>query len=283
MSIAEPESRAGRGGRVVEGQRLPAGAQPFDDRSPITTAAVGTISVPVDPWRIVQLLLATVAILVILGSVLPSPAYELWFGRESWAMELIGQRFDLNGEGNVPAFFSAMQLLACGIVLAIIAGHSWRADNRWRFHWTLLAVGFVLMAIDEAAQLHELLGLPGMWIAARLGIDDPTYAIWIPVALALVVPLGLAFIPFLLALPVKIAALMSAAATLFALGAMGLETIQAGVFEEAPESLAYLRLVVIEEALEMAAISLFLFTLLLVLALHVKDKRFTIDITIRRA
>jgi hypothetical protein len=282
MSIAETKSSAERGLRAGQGQRLPAGAEPFDDRSPITTAAGWTVSVPVDPLRILLLLLAAVAILVILGSVLPSPAYEVWFGRESWAMDLIGQRFDLDGEGNIPAFFSAIQLLACGVVLAIIAGHSWRARNRWRFHWTLLAVGFVVMAVDEAAQLHELLILPGLWIAGRIGVENPNYMIWIPAALVLVVPVAFAFIPFLLALPVRIGALMSAAGALFAAGAMGVEAIAASIWQGDFESLGYHWLVVVEEGLEMAAISLFLATLLLVLAMHVEAKRFTIDIRINR-
>ena len=249
--------------------------------SPICTLDVGDIAWRVEPRRILEILLAIIAVLVVLGALLPPPFYQVWLGRESWAAEILGLRFDLNGEGNIPAYFSALQLLACATVLAVIAARTWRARSRWRFHWSLLAAGFLYMSIDEAAQLHELLGVPGVWLAELMGIENRTHAIWIPLALLVVVPVGLAFVPFLLAMPRQIAALMVASGTLFVGGAMGFEVVQAGIWDEDFGNHAYFGLVVVEEALEMVAVALFLFTLLLVLAMTVESRHFDVAIAIR--
>lgn len=137
-----------------------AGADIADDRSPICTLDVGEVGWRVDPLRILKLLLAIIAALVVLGSLLPAPFYQVWLGRQNWAADIVGMRFDLNGEGNIPAYFSALQLLACAMVLAVIAARSWRARSRWRFHWSLLAAGIFYMSIDEAAQLHSCSDCP---------------------------------------------------------------------------------------------------------------------------
>jgi hypothetical protein len=281
MSIVRAAA-SDRCGNQAAAARLPAGGAGIaDERSPICTVDVGEVAWRVEPRRVLKILLLIIATLVVLGALLPPPFYQLWLGRQSWAADIVGLRFDLNGEGNIPAYFSALQLLACAVALTVIAARSWRARHRWRFHWSLLAVSFFYMSIDEAAQLHELLGVPGVWLADLLGVENRTHAIWIPLALLVVVPVGLAFFPFLLALPRQIAALMVASGTLFVGGAMAFEVVQAGIWDDDFGNLAYFGLVVVEEALEMVAIALFLFTLLLVLAMNVESRRFDVAIDIR--
>lgn len=269
-------------GQPVEHRGATGGGQSLDDRSPVTTTDVGVLSLPVDASQVSKVLLAAVAVLLALGSLLPLPIYRNWVAPENWPLTVVARLFDLDGEANIPALFSAMQLLLCGMVLAIIASLSWRGRNRWRFHWALLAGGFVFMAFDEAAQLHERLIRPGMWIAGRMGVEDPHYGVWVPIALVLLVPIAAVFMPFLLALPARIAALMSVAAVLFLSGALGLEAIGASVSSAGVERIAYHGLVVIEEGLEMAAITLFLFVLLRVLATSVKSEHFGIEIRVLR-
>lgn len=107
------------------------------------------------PARVLQVLLSIIAALVLLGLLLPS--HPIWLGRESATLGLLAARFDLDGEGNLPSYFSALQLLACGLVLTLFALQHRRTGSRWRHHWTVLACGFVYLSFDEAAQLHELL------------------------------------------------------------------------------------------------------------------------------
>lgn len=240
----------------------------------------GDFTLRLHPPRILAALLVIIAVLLLFGAVVPYPLHTVWLGRESFSLTKIGTTLDLNGEGNLPAFFSAMQLLACALVLGILAASSWRQRSRWRFHWALLAAGFLWMTIDEAAQLHELLALPGRQLAALLGWGPTTHAVWIPIALAIVVPVGLAFIPFLLALPRRIAVLFCASGTMFVAGALGLETVQAAIWDGDFGNTTYFAIVVVEEALEMLAIALFLFATLLFLSDTVNSKQMAVRISV---
>lgn len=67
------------------------------------------------PARVLQVLLSIIAALVLLGLLLPS--HPFWLGRESATLGLLAARVDLDGEGNLPSYFSALQRLACGIAL----------------------------------------------------------------------------------------------------------------------------------------------------------------------
>jgi len=65
--------------------------------------------------------------------------------------------FDLNGEGNIPAWWSSAQLLVSGILVAIVAlrngGKRLSSGSLFAFSGLL-----VLMSLDETASFHERLG-----------------------------------------------------------------------------------------------------------------------------
>lgn len=75
----------------------------------------------------------------------------LWWSVRPW--------FDLDGEANIPSWFSSMQLLAVGLLAAYCA---WRESTphgaRWRNGWWLIMAIFLYLSIDEAAKLHETVG-----------------------------------------------------------------------------------------------------------------------------
>lgn len=67
--------------------------------------------------------------------------------------------FNLDGQGNVPAVYSAL-LLLCSALLTVIAVAS-RKRAAWGVpHWFGLAVVFLFLAVDEALSLHERLTEP---------------------------------------------------------------------------------------------------------------------------
>jgi len=83
---------------------------------------------------------------------------------------LLNPLFDLDGEANIPAWFSSAQLLLIALTL-------WTA-NRFRRpeplpsrrFLNLLAVGFFLLSLDETAQVHETI----------TGVIGSRYADWMP-------------------------------------------------------------------------------------------------------
>lgn len=62
---------------------------------------------------------------------------------------------DLNGEGNVPTWFSS--LLLCGAALGAARSAQQRPAAEW-LGWTVLAAGLLVMAGDELLQGHEAIG-----------------------------------------------------------------------------------------------------------------------------
>jgi hypothetical protein len=66
--------------------------------------------------------------------------------------------FDLDGESNLPAWFSSMQLLLISQVIFLKAYQQDIAIEPSRWFWLLGSVGFMFLSADDAAQIHETLG-----------------------------------------------------------------------------------------------------------------------------
>lgn len=178
--------------------------------------------------------------------------------------------FNSDIELSVPTWFSAVLLLACAVVLFLIA----RVPSEgWRRNWLALAVIFVLMSIDEVAAYHEY------WTGVlrdALDTGGLLYAAWVVPAMILVAILAVTQIPFLRALPRTTALRFVAAGGLYVSGALGLEMLAASYAEtRGGENATYLAIAAVEEILEMVASVLFLRALLLHLAASGGDVRIT--------
>ena len=153
---------------------------------------------------------------------------------------LIRQLFELDEENNIPTWFSSFLLLNCAAILFIATPQK---PDKYRFQWLILAAGFLLLAIDEVAGLHE---------SFHTAIDI-NWTIPAAVLLALV---GSTFIPFLLSLPRELAIKFIVAGLFYVGGALGAEWLSKD-FDE--DSLTYSFAVAGEESLEMFGAWLFLY------------------------
>jgi hypothetical protein len=152
---------------------------------------------------------------------------------------LIRQLFDLDEENNLPTWFSSFLLLNNAMVLYLLANA--RAGD-YRYHWILLASGFLILSIDEVAGLHESL---------NTAIDLN----WAIPGGILVILVGLAFVPFLLSLQRRVAVLFVLSGLLYVSGAICVELLSEDMNEK---SLAYGFATAVEEGLEMLGALLFL-------------------------
>lgn len=151
---------------------------------------------------------------------------------------LLHQLFELDEENNLPTWFSSFLLLNNAVVLLLAASQA----KQHRAQWLILAVGFLVLSIDEVAGLHETF---------HTAIDTN----WTIYAAVLVGIVALAFIPFLLGLPRRIAVWFVISGALYLSGALLVEWLSRDMEEE---SLAYAYAVAVEEGLEMAGALLFL-------------------------
>ena len=173
------------------------------------------------------------------------------------ALDFVARRLDLNAESTVPAYVSALLLLAAGVLLAVTARVT---GAGWRSRWGGLAAIFVGLSMDEAIILHESLAAP---VRQALGTSGVLYYAWVIPGAAFVLAVGLAYVPFLLRQPPWLARLMVASGALYVGGALGLELV-GGALDSAGlgDSWAFALVGSVEEAAEMAGVSLFIYTLL---------------------
>jgi hypothetical protein len=163
---------------------------------------------------------------------------------------LLRQLFDVDQENNLPTWYSEFLLLTT-CALLWLCGRKKRTDGApWSGHWYALAVGFLLMSVDEVAGVHESIN----------SVIEPTWAIPGAIMASLI---GLAFVPFLLHLPRRTALLFGLAGGIYLAGAVGIEIIgNAMVGQRLKDTLQYNFTTLAEESLEMLGLILFIHTLL---------------------
>lgn len=167
----------------------------------------------------------------------------------------------VDGERNIPTFFSFMLLAFAATLLALHARLATLRGDRWWRKWALLAGVFVALAFDEAAEVHNLLTGP---IRYELGTDGVLHFAWIIAVAPLVALLAFSLVGFLLAQPRRIAVWMILSGAVYVSGSLGMEMVN-GVLagnEEGYGAPGYLVGVTVEETLEMVGLTLFCAALL---------------------
>lgn len=223
--------------------------------------ARGPLEISLVPRRILYGLLAVIGLLI-LAATLGMIAW-LGFGRNTvWGLRPL---FNLGFENNVPTYFSTLQLVGAAVLLGVIARHQMLIRSPWRWHFVVLAVGFLFLSVDEAASLHER-------ILERMGsalLGDFFYWEWLGPGIVVVALVGLSYLPLLWALPRRLASLFVNSGVVFVAGAVGAEWIGSEMDRDRPDAgatWAYQIEVIVEEGLEMAGIALFIYALLVYIA-----------------
>jgi hypothetical protein len=171
-------------------------------------------------------------------------------------------RFDVDGEMTVPAWYSALQLFLCALLIVSIAHRS--RGSRFARHWWVLAAGFVFLSLDEAASYHEAVNDK---VHSLIG-HGPTF-IWAIPGMIVAGIVGLLFVPFLRHLPTRTGRLFVVAGFTFVSAAAGLELVGSAIIDahggpdrdDSTQNLPYIAETTIEEFLEMASVALFAYAL----------------------
>src|SRR3712207_929670 len=121
-----------------------------------------------EPTRVRQVLLWGVAAFSLLT--VASQAARQWVPGSTTENAL--KFFDAVDEASLPAFLSAVALLACAGLAAVIA--SAEAAMAWR--WRALAVVLAVLAVDEAVEIHESTVEP---LRRLLDADGVLYYTWV--------------------------------------------------------------------------------------------------------
>jgi len=160
--------------------------------------------------------------------------------------------FDMRREANLPTFVSALTLLAAGIAAAAVAASYRRPRERYAATWSWITAALLFAAVDEAAQLHEILSRP---LRSALGTSGPFYFAWVvPYSVAIVVGTLLA-VPAIRVLGREPARCVLVGTAVIFTGAVGIEMLQGVLWSRAgaasSRTLLNFSLATCEETLEM--------------------------------
>lgn len=183
--------------------------------------------------------------------------------------------FFLGSEINLPTWYATITLLACAIVLAVIA-QTVDPSTPYKRQWWGLAIIFVALSIDENVSFHEFLGkISDNW----LQMGGVFYYSWTLLGAAFVLMVAIGYWSFLLSLPVKIRQLIIGAGIIYVVGVIGIEMIEGYyVYLYTEGHLAYEVMIYIEEIFEMSGIALFLYALLAYLQSILRERSLAIVI-----
>jgi hypothetical protein len=166
----------------------------------------------------------------------------------------------VDGEANIPAWFSAALLLSCAFLLAAIASAHRQHRGGYVGRWLVLSFIFGFLSLDETAQLHELS------IAPLRDMFDTTgflYYAWIIPAGICVALFVLGYLSFLAKLPARTRWLFLLAGALFVGGALGVEAVSGSHASlHGEQNLTYHLIITVEELCEMAGLVVFIYALL---------------------
>jgi hypothetical protein len=164
---------------------------------------------------------------------------------------------DIDEEVSVPTWFSSTNLFLTSLLLTGVFLLVRRQEGRrFQWHWLFLAIGFLVLSIDESIALHELSGaVVKKGIPAR-GVLRFTWIVW---GMVLVVVLAGVYAKFILTLPPRRRRQFIVAGALFVFASIGMEMVGGKLMDHynSRNALAYILQSHVEEFLEMFAIILF--------------------------
>ena len=218
--------------------------------------APGMLGLPPAVRKVIFGLAATAALLTVLSLAALVYHFEIDPGPSHRTLKRL---FSLDDEVGLQSWYQSSTLLACAVLMGVIAARKSAAGSRFVRHWWLLSAVFVYLSLDEAATIHELT----MWrLQDVLDAGGLLYFTWIvPAAVLIAVLAGLLW-RFLMGLPRWTLKLFLAAGCLYVSGAMGVEALGGLYFDLnnltlSGKSPTYELITTFEEVLEMAGVLTF--------------------------
>ena len=230
----------------------------------------------INPSAVTRVLLIIAGILVACSFVGQLSKFVLGHGQVMGLVDM----FDLDGERNIPTFFSQVIMLITALLLAVIFVFNKKRNEPYTAKWAVLSAGFLFMSFDEGMVIHEKLGpYCRALLTALFNTDHYGFFrfAWIIPGSILVIFLVVFFVKFLLYLPAKTRRSFLLAGFIYVGGVIGIESVSGKYFESNGYSLIYSIISTVEESLEFLGIILFIRALLIYIVENFKEIVFEFD------
>lgn len=221
-----------------------------------------------------SVILCVVVLFLTIASVV-GDYYKLFGGSDPFLLKVV-DKIDLDLESNnLPTWYQSSTLLLCSFLMTIIAFVRHELKDKASRYWSLLALIFLYLSVDEAVAIHEQISVP---LRQAFELHGLFFFSWVIPASILVLILFVVFLKFLWQLPMQIRRLFFIAGCIYLTGALGMEMVGAKYYETYIETQngvvnsTYIWLTTFEELFEMAGMIVFIYALLTYLgseALHI--------------
>ncbi|MBY5992336.1 hypothetical protein [Ferrimonas balearica] len=178
-------------------------------------------------------------------------------------LRALARFLNLSAEDNLPTAFAFVILMLSALLLALIARLSAAKADPYTPHWTLLSLGFALMAVDEVMSFHERLSSPMRTLLGG-GELGPLRFAWVLPGALLVLVVGLVLFRFIRQLPPVYRRGFLLAGAVYLSGVLGMESLGGWYFEAHDKQTdeIYWAMSQFEETLELTGVLLFIRSLL---------------------
>jgi hypothetical protein len=225
---------------------------------PVEILKINDLGINLSAKRVFRIILAIISFLVSANLIVNLSQRYL---PDFFLRDFLATQFNLDGELNIPAVYSALTLLFCSIILSVITSIKKNKNDCYTAYWRRLSIIFAFLFFDELASLHEKMALP---VRAALNTKGFLYFAWVIPGIIIVLLFLLIFLRFIINLPQKTRNHFVIAGTLYVSGAIGCELLGGYLFDAytQQQSLVYLFVMTLEESLEMLGIAVFIYGLL---------------------
>jgi hypothetical protein len=202
---------------------------------------------------------------------------------ENKYVDRIAEWLDVNREGSIPTWYATVTLMACAVMLGIIAIDAYRRRRPFPLHWAALAVAFGLLSLEEILGIHSE--------ATRVlrSVVSITEGVGYALALGAIAMVGLVVVVvvfgrFFLHLPPRWRWWFAIAAVIYLTGVFASDAVgDYLITADGDATLAYVIVLTIEEALEMIGVLIFIVMLLEYIRTYVGSVNVAVDQPTRMA
>ncbi|WP_187261816.1 hypothetical protein [Pontibacter beigongshangensis] len=193
-------------------------------------------------------------------------------GSHSFKLYVTGM-FNLEGEKNVPTYFSTINLLISALLLFTVSRYVKNSNRPLYFRqWRFLGFLFTWLAMDELFQLHEL-SINPMRSFLQLVLQKENLGFlhfpWYILYVLLMAGVGLYLARFVFSLPRRTFINFVVSGGIFLSGAVGMEMLGGYISSNTDSDILGKLSTTMEETLEMLGIILFIYSLIR----HLEDQK----------
>ena len=182
--------------------------------------------------------------------------------QEFW-IDLLMRSFYTDAESNVPTYFNTIILFIPSMLLAVIGTWKSSIKDKFKIHWIVLSIIFLILSVDEASVLHEKLIGPMRSLFNYERYGGIFYFAWVIPGMVAVFLFMLAYLRFFINLDNKYKFLFFLSLAIYVSGIIGGEMLS-GHFAETTglKNFTYAMYTSLEESLEWIGCCLMIYSLL---------------------